>query len=139
MRKTKLVIDHEIEDSIIGLVTTLKDYKLAWHINQVFKIDLVMQQPLILEFLKGADLEITYFAYVSEFKQFKLVKNKSLEENTGHLIPELINFDYFLMVNGEEEIISNDSVIQGLHKIEGIEYFQLIDVSILKSKDNFLF
>ena len=139
MRKTKLVINHEVEDSVIGLVTTLKDYKLAWHLNRVFNIDLVKQQPLKIEFIKGSDLEIVYFAYSSEFKQFRLVKNKSLEENTGYLIPELMNFDFFLMVNGEEGIVSDDSVIQGLQKINGIEYNQLIDVSILKSKDNFIF
>ena len=139
MRRTKLVIDHELEGSVIGIVSTLKDYKLAWNINQVFKIDLILQPPLQIEFVKRSDLAIANYLYQTEFQSFRLVKNRGSDLNSGYLIPELINFDFFLMITGEQEILPNEMALEKLHAIKGIEYFQLIDVDRLKSKDNFIF
>lgn len=139
MRRTKLVVDHELGASIIGLVTTLKDYKLAWNINQVFEIDLSMQLPLVFKFIKGKNLSITNYLYQAEFQQFRLIKNRGNEDNSGFLVPELMNFDFFLMISGEEEIMPKEPVVEKLHAIKGIEYFQLLDVAKLKSKDNFIF
>ena len=139
MRKTKLIVDHELGAKIIGLVSTLKDYKLAWNINQVFKIDLVMQPALVIEFVSSSNLSITNYIYATEFQEFRLIKNKSIDTNSGYLIPELVNFDFFIMISGEADIMPEEPVIERLHAIKGIEYFQLIDVAKLKSKDNFIF
>lgn len=139
MRKTKLIVDHELGASIIGLVSTLKDYKLAWHINQVFKIELVMQPVLVIEFVNSSDLAIANYLYTTEFHEFRLIKNKSSDKNSGYLIPELASFDFFIMISGEAEIMPDEPVVERLHAIKGIEYFQLIDVTKLKSKDNFIF
>ena len=138
MRKTKLVIDHELDGSVIGIVSTLKDYKLAWNINQVFKIDLIMQPVLLIEFLKGEDLAISNYLYQTEFQTFRLVKNKGTELNSGFLIPELINFDFFLIITGEKDMLPDTEIVNRIHQIKGVEYFQIIDVSRLKSKDNFI-
>ena len=139
MRKTKLVIDNVYEGKVIGIVSTLKDYKLAWSINQVFKIELALQPPLVLEFLKTPDLTITNFLFEDEFCAYRLLRNRGNDLNTGYLIPELVNFDFFLLISGEEEILPEQSVIEELHNIKGISFFQQIDVSRLKSKDNFIF
>ena len=139
MRKTKLIVDHELGASIIGLVSTLKDYKLAWNINQVFKIDLIMQPVLVIEFVNSNDLSIANYLYSTEFQEFRLIKNKSEDSNSGYLIPELANFDFFIIISGEADIMPDEPVVERLHAIKGIEYFQLIDINKLKSKDNFIF
>ena len=138
MRKSKLVVNYELGAKVIGLVTTLKEYKLAWNINQVFKIDLIMQPPLHIEFIKGSDLSITNYLFKTEFHYFRLLKNKGNEDNSGYLISELSNFDFFLMIGGEEMMI-DDSETRNLQSIKGIDYFQVIDVEKLKAKDNFIF
>jgi hypothetical protein len=138
MRKSKLVVNYELGAKVIGLVTTLKEYKLAWNINQVFKIDLIMQPPLHIEFIKGSDLSITNYLFKTEFHYFRLLKNKGNEDNSGYLIVELANFDFFLMIGGEEMMI-DDSETKNLQSIKGIDYFQVIDVEKLKAKDNFIF
>jgi hypothetical protein len=127
MRKSKLVVNYELGAKVIGLVTTLKEYKLAWNINQVFKIDLIMQPPLHIEFIKGSDLSITNYLFKTEFHYFRLLKNKGNEDNSGYLIAELANFDFFLMIGGEEMMI-DDSETKNLQSIKGIDYFQVIDV-----------
>ena len=139
MGKTKLVVYHELGASVIGLVSTLKNHKLAWNINQLFKIDLIMQPMLEIKFIKGTDLSVVNYFYQTELQEFRLIKNKSNIGNSGYLIPELANFDFFLMISGEEEMMPDKPVIEGLHAIKGIEFFQLIDVNKLKSRDNFLF
>lgn len=139
MRKTKLVIENEFEGTVIGIVSTLKDYKLAWNVNQVFRIELAMQPPLVMEFLKSPDLSITNFAFETEFHGYRLLRNRGSDLNSGYLIPELINFDFFLMIVGETEILPDQSLIEKLRDINGISFFQEIDVNRLKSKDNFIF
>jgi hypothetical protein len=139
MRKTKLVVDHELEANVIGIVTTLKDYKLAWNINQVFKINLIMQPTLQIKFIKGNDLSIVNFLFKTEFQQFRLIKNRSSDLNSGFLIPELSNFDFFLMLSIADNNMINEPFIEKLHSIKGMEYIQIIDVDKLKSKDNFIF
>ena len=139
MRKTKLVVDHELDASVIGVVTTLKDYKLAWNINQVFKINLVKQPSLQIEFIKGNDLSIVNFLFKTEFQQFRLIKNRSSDLNSGFLIPELSNFDFFLMLSIADKEMIHEAVLEKLHSIKGMEYIQQIDVDKLKSKDNFIF
>lgn len=139
MRKTKLVVDHELDANVIGIVTTLKDYKLAWNINQVFKINLVMQPSLQIKFIKGNDLSIVNFLFKTEFQQFRLIKNRSSDLNSGFLIPELSNFDFFLMLSSADKEMIHEAVIEKLHSIMGLEYIQQIDVEKLKSKDNFIF
>lgn len=138
MRKSKLVVNYELGAKVIGLVTTLKEYKLAWNINQAFKINLIMQPPLHIEFIKGSDLSITNYLFKTEFHYFRLLKNKGNEDNSGYLISELSNFDFFLMIGGEEMMI-DDSETKHLQAIKEIDYFQVIDVEKLKAKDNFIF
>ena len=139
MRKTKLVVENVFEGSVIGIVSTLKDYKLAWSINQVFNIELALQPPIILEFLKDPDLAITNFAYEDGFCSYRLLRNRGNDLNSGYLIPELVNFDFFLLISGEEEILPVQSVVDSLRNVQGISFFQQIDVDRLKSKDNFIF
>jgi hypothetical protein len=139
MRKTKLVINHQLDETVAGIVSTLKDYKLAWHINQVFNINLAMQPSLLIEFVKGNDLAIVNYLYQNEYQEFRLVRNRGIDHNSGYLIPELVNFDFFLLVNGEEHALPNNSITSKLQSIKGVEYAQQIEVDRLKSKDNFIF
>jgi len=137
MRKSKLEVYNEFGANIVGIVSAIKDYKLAWNINQVFSINLVMQPSAVIEFIKGADLSIVNFTYQSETQQIKLIKNRSTADS-GYLIPELANFDFFLMIGGEENLLM-EKPLEGLSNIKDIEYYQYIDVSKLKSRDNFIF
>lgn len=139
MRKTKLIVDYELGDSVIGIVTTIKEYKLAWSINQVFKINLIMQPPLKIEFLKGNILTISNYLYQTDFQLFRLIKNKGSVLNSGYIIPELVNFDFFLMISGKKGTESAQIMFDQLKTIVGIDYFNWIDVDKLKSKDNFIF
>jgi len=137
MRKSKLEVYNEFGANIVGIVSAIKDYKLAWNINQVFSINLVMQPSVVIEFIKGADLSIVNFTYQSETQQIKLIKNRGTADS-GYLIPELANFDFFLMIGGEENLLM-EKPLEGLSNIKDIEYHQHIDVSKLKSRDNFIF
>lgn len=138
MRRTKLIVDFELVAKVIGIVTTLKDYKLAWSINQHLKINLVMQPSLAFEFIKGKNLSVVNFNFKSEARQIRLIKNRGIIENSGYLIPELLNFDFFLMINEENNRII-EAEVEYLSTIEQIVYCKLIDLPKLKSKDNFIF
>jgi hypothetical protein len=139
MRKRKLILENEVEDAVYGLVTALKDYKLAWKINQVFKIELIRQPELRISFVNGPDIAVTNYEYRTETICFRLLRNRGLDDKVNFLIPELSRFDYFIMVSDQDTFMDEVSLLSNLQTIDGIDYALSIDTDKLKSKDNFIF
>lgn len=140
MSKKKLELDLEVEAAVIGIVTSFKDYKLAWKINQVFKIGLVLDDDLVINLTKGKKASHSNYCYQNDFLQINLIKNKSNEkERVDYLASELLQIDYFLLVEGEDYFMEIPQIIKNLQLINEISFVQLIDTTKLKSKDNFIF
>jgi len=139
MRKKKLVVEVDNQSSIFGLVSSLRDYKLAWKINQVFKIHLVKMPPLCFQMLTGADLQVINFEYRTEYFKIILIKNRGLEDEAQYLIPELTRFDYFMMIDGVDFFLKENQVKERIKELEGVDYVHLVDTQKLKSRDNFIF
>jgi len=139
MRKKKLVVDTDVQASVFGLVTLLKDYKLAWKINKALRTHLIKQPAQHIDFLTGVNLSVTNFDYRAEYYRVRLIKNKSSEDVAQYLIPELERFDYFIFIDGQEFFNSMSKLKGQLKEIDGIDYVHLVNVSKLKSKDNFIF
>ena len=65
----------------------------------------------------------------------ELIQNK----NAGNiLIPELKNFDFLFLLNGEEEYFEEKEFTDLLAKIPGVQSAIQMDVNTLKSKHNLL-
>ena len=139
MRRRKLILDNEVEDAVYGLVTSLKDFKLAWIINQVFKIELIRQPEVKISFVSGPDITVTNYEYRTEAVRFRLVKNRGLDDGLNYLIPELSQFDYFIMVDDQDIFMDELSLLSKLKMIDGIDYALSIETDKLKTKDNFIF
>ena len=140
MSKKKLELELEVEAAVIGIVTSLKDYKLAWKINQVFKIELVLEDDLVIDLAKSKKATLSNFCYQTDFLKIDLVKNKGIDkEKTVYLASELAQLDYFLLVEGEDYFMDVSEIVQTLQSINEISFVQLIDTKKLKSQDNFIF
>ncbi len=140
MSKKRLEVEVEDEASVIGIVTSLKDYKLAWKINQVFEIELILVDELVMNFTKSKKAAFSNYCYQIDYNKIDLVKNKSIDkEEVEYMAKELLHIDYFLLIDGEGQFMELPDMVKMLQSIPELSFVQLIDTTKLKSKDNFIF
>jgi hypothetical protein len=140
MKKAKLLVEPTFDFELLGLVSPIREYRMAWLINQEMDLNLVKAEDLELEFLNSPKLEISQYFLSLPHGFIQLLKNKALNssQQLAFLIPELKNLDYFLLVQDETEQIQLSTFIDQLSKNSLIQSIVRIDISKLKSKENLL-
>jgi hypothetical protein len=142
MKKKKLEAELSFEFSLIALISELKEYKLAWHLNTALDIQLVKKTDIELEFLKGQNLLISNYFFETEHSYIRLLKNKSIVvfgESPAYLLPELNRFDYLILVCGYEDTLTMTELKSKISEIPKVQYVQVLGVENLKSKENLIF
>ncbi len=142
MKKRRLEAEINYDFSLVGIISPLKEYKFAWLLNKEFDIQLDKNQDIEIDFLKSKNLIISNFLYKTEHKCFKLLRNKSVdlyESDSVFLVPELKRFDYFIIINGFEDSISEHEFKNIIASISSVQYVQFFPVDNLKSKENLIF
>ncbi len=140
MKKTKLFVEPAFDFELLGLVSPVKDYKMAWLINRDLNLDLVRSEDVKIEFVASPKLEISQFFLSLPHGFIQLLKNKALNtsQQLAYLIPELRNLDYFLLVQDQTQQLSISTFMDHLGKNPLIQSVVKLDVSKIKSKDNLL-
>lgn len=140
MKKARLLVEPTYDFELLGLVSPIREYRMAWLINQEMDLNLVKVDDLELEFLNAPKLEIAQYFLSLPHGFIQLLKNKALNssQQLAFLIPELKNLDYFLLVQDETEQMQLSSFIEQLSKNSLIQSIVRIDISKLKSKENLL-
>ncbi|WP_299014901.1 IPExxxVDY family protein [uncultured Polaribacter sp.] len=144
----------EEQYTLIGIHTTLEDYRLAYLLNK--NLDTKFSKSKSdLEFSKnGEQSTFSVYNYTSKKYDFEwfLIANSFKKENQTdisqllltaetrtYLIPEKKKIDYFIKISGET---TNSYVSKKLDKIKNIEQVITaypIDKNTLKSKDYLIF
>ncbi len=140
MGKNRLVIDPDYDFELYGIITSIKEYKLAWELNSRLEIRLVKQPDIRLELIKDGPLLISNFEYGKDYLTYKLIKNKSVDQSVNkvnYLLPELQKFDYFLIINGQFK--AQNDIISKLKEITIIDYISRFNANEVKSKENLIF
>ena len=140
MKKARLLIEHTYDFELLGLVSPVKDYKMAWLINRELDLNLVKWEDLELEFMTVPSLKISQYFLSLPHGFVQLLRNKSLDtqNQVSYLIPELKTMDYFLLVQDETFQISINTFANQLAKNRYIQNVMKLDVAKLKSKENLL-
>lgn len=140
MKRTKLLVEPSFDFELLGLVSPVKDYKMAWLINRDLNLDLVRSDDVKIEFVSSPRLEISQFFLSLPHGFIQLLKNKALNtsQQLAYLIPELRNLDYFLLVQDQTQQFSISTFVDHLGKNPLIQSVVKLDVSKIKSKDNLL-
>lgn len=140
MKRTKLFVEPSFDFELLGLVSPVKDYKMAWLINRDLNLDLVRSDDVKIEFVSSPRLEISQFFLSLPHGFIQLLKNKALNtsQQLAYLIPELRNLDYFLLVQDQTQQFSISTFVDHLGKNPLIQSVVKLDVSKIKSKDNLL-
>lgn len=140
MKKAKLLVEPTFDFELLGLVAPIREYRMAWLINQAMDLNLVKADDLEIDFLNMPKLEISQYFLSLPHGFIQLLKNKALNssQQLAYLIPELKNLDYFLLVQDETEQVQLSTFIDQLAKNPLIQSIVRIDISKLKSKENLL-
>ncbi|MFT7268237.1 MAG: hypothetical protein ACI905_000440 [Roseivirga sp.] len=145
MAKNKLDISYEIDFDLIAINASIKEYKLAWMLNKSLDWDFAKMENIQLDFTKNKALSISNYFYETEYQKFRLLKNRADEGDddgaqfNAYLIPELKNFDYFLMLENESHGFDLKSFILNIKQIPSVQFAIIVDTATLKSKDNLIF
>jgi hypothetical protein len=142
MKTNKLVVDFDYSFKMLGIISSAKEYKLAWSMNQLLKIHLIKADDINLQFQNDCNILVSTYLYLTEYSQIRLLKNKSIEFTNiakPYLIPELKDYDYFIHILDEGCIFDEEWIKEQLQDCGAIQYIKVIDVSELKSKDNLIF
>ncbi|MFN0050490.1 MAG: IPExxxVDY family protein [Cytophagales bacterium] len=140
MKAQKLIFDYDYDFVLVGLVSSVKEFKLAWYINQFLGIDLAKCKELEYDFLKDCKISISNFIFETEYSSFRLLKNRSvafINTTKPYLLPELKNYDYFALLNGSFADYYIDN-IKKLNEIPIVELVRLLEVQKIKDKENLL-
>ena len=92
------------------------------------------------DFLKDCKFLISNFIFETDYSCFRLLKNRPVEFlniKKPYLLPELKQYDYFVILNGEYAAYYNENVNK-LKDIPVIQLVNIIDIDLLPSKENLL-
>lgn len=139
MKKYTLNTELDLDFLMFGLSCHYRDYRIAWLLNKHLEIDLQKTDPyLLLDTKSQIDYEFPLFIFEDEenYIQWHLVANKVTGSS---IIPELKEFDYFIIIKGSYEYIDKTELILDLKKIPGILLCNEVFPETLKSKKNLFF
>lgn len=138
------------EYSLIGIHTTLEDFKLAYLLNKTLltkfrklKNDLtieVQQEKVSFPMFKyeNTKYDFDWFLIANSIKTENLTSTNQLlltTETKKFLIPEKKKIDYFIKISGEIETSFITKTIKKIKSIDQIITSYSIDKNTLKSKD----
>lgn len=142
MKTFKLEVEYDYDFDLFGLVSSSKDYKLAWSLNKSFNIRLVKQQDLNFDFFNKGRLVISNYLHMTEHSTIRLFRNKSVDLSTlkkPFLVPDIKEYDYILQVTGAVSNFCQQELLNRCKLVPLIQYVKKFDPNSLKFKENLMF
>lgn len=138
----KLILKYEIDLDfiLIAITSPLKDYRLCYFINKFTNLQLAKAEDYELPVSRGSQpLKFSFYQYFIENSEteFHLISNKGIEG--GYLIPEMLHFDYFLIIKNFIDDEDLELLESAIHTIPDVLVASKIAPEKLKSKENLIF
>lgn len=138
MSKLFLDLEFDFDFSLFGVSSHVANYRIAWGMNQLFEIDLERVDDVDLSFDSNKKGSFSLYRFDDEesYTTFHLLSNRC---DTGYLIPELKQIDYFIQYWGpmsDKELFSFKEELRGIPSV--LASIQ-VDPMELKSRNNLLF
>lgn len=138
----KLQVDYDFDFLMLALNSNVKPYKLAWYINKALQVTLVKAENIQIEFKQNKHLYIQNFEAQGAHYVLRLLKNRAEDEEDAYqayLLPELKNFDYFLLLENDTNTFDEKSFFNQIKEIPFVQFTTKVDATTLKSRDNLIF
>jgi len=138
----KLEISYDFDFELIGIVSNVRSFKLAWLLNADLSVSFYRTEDVELLFIDDSKMTFTHYLFSTENDCYRLIKNKShLFELTSkpYLLPELKEYDYFLLIENHTQSIDCDKVYEIISQQPQIQYCQRINPAQIKNRENLIF
>jgi hypothetical protein len=142
MKALLLDIEYDYGFSLFGVVSPVKDYKLAWVLNRLLDLQLIKQEDLCYELQEKERLLISHYEHSSEHSVVRLFRNKAIGTQSikkAFLLPDLKEFDYVLQVTGGMQQYHPQEFIAQLSNSPMVQYVKQFDPLTLKYRENLIF
>ncbi|WP_276498141.1 IPExxxVDY family protein [Pontibacter litorisediminis] len=142
MKTHHLQIEYDYSFDLYGLVTSVKDYKLAWALNRLLNLHLTRQKDLCYELLGRDRLLIANYRHVAEHSEVRLFRNRALGSPTlkkAFLLPDVKEYDYVLQITGAMQQLHPQELARKLMRTPLVQYVKQFDPLTLKFKENLIF
>jgi len=126
----KLKINEE-HYSLIGIVSTCKEYKLAWILNNILDISLAKEKDEKINLINDESIHVSHFIYKRKKKYLRLISNKTSKSN---LITSLSNFDYLIQFSPNLFEFNSFDIINKLKSDNLIQFANFVDTKLIKEK-----
>ncbi|QXV66583.1 IPExxxVDY family protein [Mucilaginibacter sp. 21P] len=139
MNRKILKFEIDLDFVLIAITTSLKDYRICYHINKCLNFNFTRVDDLKLDSGNyGNEMLFSFYNYSWENTEtdFYFIGNKGTE---GYLVPEMREADYFLMIKNYIDDEDLENIISCLNKIPEIVAAVKIDPKKIKSRENLLF
>ncbi|PLX13292.1 MAG: IPExxxVDY family protein [Marinilabiliales bacterium] len=133
-KKLNIEIDYFDGYQLLGIVSQLKDYTLAFHINSAVNIDLKKYKDFNFADKEGNLSSFSWYYYCFNLLMAKiyLISNKS---SSGRLIPSKKEIDYFLLFKEFPDDSFTAEIAQKIRKIPNVMAVFNLDLNALKDAD----
>ena len=141
MKTFTLDVEYECDFALFGLVSSTRDYTLAWALNRALRLRLVKQPELLLNLLSRGRLVFTHYLYTTETLTFRLLRNRSIASSTlkkPFLAPDIKEYDYLLAVSNGSGDLADEALLQQLVALDVVQYACQFDPNSLKYKENLM-
>lgn len=157
MRKRKLSMDDLLMDfHLIGIHSNLKDYRLAYLINQQYKLNLIKTESIYNSKNKGV-FSVFEHDDLDHYQKWYLINNQSiieqeiiqehdlfsdnisLFEKKVYYLKELKKIPFLLKIEADEPPIFFEKIIENLNSIPQIYTVESVNLSQLKNINQLIF
>lgn len=138
----EITVHFKYDFLLFGIVSSARDYKLAWWLNQQLRIHLIKAQDLKLEINKDCTIVIANFIFKTAHCTFRLLKNGAYVaagQQPEFLLPDQQHFDYWLKIEDPTESLRAAAIRQQVSGVPEVMEVQHFDVNTLLFKENLIF
>lgn len=134
--------EYECDFALFGLVSSTRDYTLAWALNNGLRLRLVRQPDFVLNLVQQGPLAFSYYLYTRETLNLRLFRNRAVLPSAlakPFLAPDIREYDYLLQVQGGADELAGTELLDRLTALPTVQYASELDPYELKYKENLIF
>jgi hypothetical protein len=142
MKTLTLDAEYDCDFALFGLVSSTRDYTLAWGLNRGLRLRFVRQPDFVLHLVQQGPLAFSYYLHTNEALTLRLFRNRAALPTTlskPFLAPDIKEYDYLLQVLGGTDELAGVELLDRLTALPTVQYASEFDPNELKYKENLIF
>lgn len=134
-RKLKLESSSPDEITLIGISSTMEDYRLIHYLNKALRIDFVKIPELPFFVTPARELTVPLYHYYHNANEnnWLILSNKSASNE--FIIPQHKNLDFFLMIDDLIDKEEASELVRKLRQVKGISLALMLSTEKLAKID----